>query len=267
MFGRLTPVVKNLLILNVIISIANYIFGNQINDLFGLPVVSSDYFMPYQLFTYMWLHSGLMHILFNMIGLIVFGPVLENLWGPKRFLIFYFVVGIGAGVFFGVADYLEKNPAIEAAEIYADNQDPEAYYTYIVKYMPEYLKADYLDLAYGTYENYRQNPDNELWKAKALENVLGIKESIMRSKMVGASGAIYGLLMAFGMLFPNMQLMLLFPPIPIKAKYLVMILAGFAIYSEFGRNGGNVAHLAHLGGMVIAFIMMKVWNQQRNNYY
>lgn len=267
MFGRLTPVVKNLLIVNVIISILNYILGGQINNLFGLPVISSDYFMPYQLFTYMWLHGGITHILFNMIGLIVFGPVLENLWGPKRFLIFYFVVGIGAGVFYGVADYIEKNPAIEAAEIYADNQDPEAYYTYIVKYMPDYLKTDYLDLAYGTYENYRENPDSELWKAKALENVIGIKQSIMRSQMVGASGAIYGLLMAFGMLFPNMQLMLIFPPIPIRAKYLVFGLAVFAIYSEINRSGGNVAHLAHLGGMLIAFILMKVWNQQRNNYY
>lgn len=267
MFGRLTPVVKNLLIVNVIISILNYILGGQINNLFGLPVISSDYFMPYQLFTYMWLHGGFTHILFNMIGLIVFGPVLENLWGPKRFLIFYFVVGIGAGVFFGIADYFEKNPALQDVEVYFQDEDPESYYAFLAKHTPSYMNSNFREGSYNAYENYRKNPDSQHWRAEAANYVLIIKESIMQSNMVGASGAIYGLLMAFGMLFPNMQLMLLFPPIPIKAKYLVFGLAVFAIYSEINRSGGNVAHLAHLGGMLIAFILMKVWNQQRNNYY
>ncbi len=203
MFGRLTPVVKNLLIINVAVFLIGAIIFEPINIYLALFPFDSPYFKPYQLFSYMFAHGGFTHILFNMIGLMVFGSLLEQVWGSNRFLIFYMVTGIGAAVVYGGINYFELLGPVNKA-------------------IP----------------------------------------------MVGASGAIYGLLMAGAMLFPNMEMMLLFPPIPIKMKWLAIILGGIAVYSTFQQSpGDNVAHLAHLGGMIFAFIMIKIWNKQRNNFY
>ncbi len=269
MFGRITPVVKNILIINVALWLLNLLFGGTINDIFAFYTIVSDKFQPYQLFTYMWLHSDVsfMHILFNMIGLLVFGPMLENLWGPKKFLIFYFVVGIGAGVFYGAVDYIEKAPAVEKAESFYANPDPDSYYRYIVKYFPRELGVEAREQVSDLYDRYSEDPDNPYLISQAKQYVEQIRSLYTESGMVGASGAIYGILMAFGMLFPNMQLMLIFPPIPIRAKYLVFALGVLAIYSEINRTDIGVAHLAHLGGMLIAFILLKIWKQDRNTYY
>lgn len=203
MFGRLTPMVKNLLIVNVgVFLIGAIIFGN-INVYLALYPFDSPYFKPYQLFTYMFAHGGFGHILFNMIGLMVFGSILEQFWGSNKFLIFYMVTGIGAALVYSGFNYFE---------------------------------------------------------------VFGPTEKL--SSMVGASGAVYGLLMACGILFPNTELMLLFPPIPIKMKWLAIGLGAIALYSGFRQDpGDNVAHMAHLGGMFFAFIMLKIWQRDRNNFY
>lgn len=212
---RLTPVVKNIVIINVIVFIAqkfspmvdisgcfNYPPGARFDDaitgyLALFSNVSTACFKPYQLFTYMFVHGGVFHIFFNMLALSFLGPMLESFWGPKRFLLFYLITGIGAGAFNILID---------------------------------------LFFGVGSF-----------------------------SSMVGASGAVYGVLTAFGVLFPNLELMLLFPPIPIKAKYLVMILGGIAIYSGFAASpGDNTAHFAHLGGIVVAFILLQFWRGRGN---
>ena len=194
---RLTPVVKNLLIINVAVFLLEMFSSIPIVNYLSLWNVRSANFQPYQLFTYMFVHSpnSFTHIFFNMLGLVFFGPILETYWGTKRFLLFYIIAGIGAAVF---------NVLV--------------------------------DLFFGA-------------------GSFGL--------MLGASGAIYGVLTAFGMIFPNMEIMLLIPPIPIKAKYLVLILGGMAIYSGISNNpGDNVAHFTHLGGIVVAFILVQFWRSR-----
>jgi membrane associated rhomboid family serine protease len=193
---RLTPVVRNLIIINVIVFVFQSITSDTLTGYLALFNRESGNFQPYQLFTYMFAHGGFMHIFFNMLSLAFMGPILEGFWGQKKFLLFYLITGIGAGVFnFIVEMFIGAGPGV----------------------------------------------------------------------MVGASGAIYGLLMAFGMIFPNMEVMLLIPPIPIKAKYLVFLLGGLTFLMD---RSGNVAHFAHLGGVVVAFIVIKAWRSQGGgNYY
>lgn len=203
---RLTPVVRNLIIINVIVFVLQMIapqvdiggcFGatgalsqDAVTAYMALFNVRTDCFKPYQLFTYMFAHGGFSHIFFNMLSLAFMGPILESFWGQKKFLLYYLITGIGAAVF-SVA----------------------------------------IDLIFGG----------------------------GAGSMLGASGAIYGLLMAFGMIFPNMEVQLLIPPVPIKAKYLVFLLGGLTFLMD---RSGNVAHFAHLGGVVVGFIVVRAWRDQ-----
>jgi membrane associated rhomboid family serine protease len=192
---RLTPTVRNLIIINVVVFLAQNLLSNlYVTEYLSLWSIHSPHFKPYQFFTYMFAHGGMGHIFFNMLALASFGPVLENYWGEKRFLSFYLMTGIGAGVIYATV--------------------------------------------------------NLLWGADAG----GI--------MLGASGALYGILMAFGMVFPNLEIMLLFPPIPIKAKYMVFLM-GFLTYAL--DRSGSVAHLAHFGGALVAFIIISIWRRQGRN--
>ncbi|MBX2947045.1 MAG: rhomboid family intramembrane serine protease [Cyclobacteriaceae bacterium] len=208
---NLTPVVRNLLMINAIVFIGQMVapvidvggcFGvsmlyrqDAVTAYLALFNVRTACFQPYQLFTYMFAHGGFMHIFFNMLMLSFTGPILETFWGSKRFLLFYIITGVGAAAF-----------------------------------------SVLIDLFFG--------------------GGGGI--------MLGASGAIYGVLMGFGMLFPNMEVQLLIPPIPIKAKYLVFFLFGLTFIMD---RSGNVAHFAHLGGIVVAFILIKIWRGQGGSYY
>ena len=265
MMGRLTPTVKILLIINLILFILPQIFGlSGINRILGLYYFDSAYFYPFQFFTYMFSHGGFSHIFFNMLGLFFLGPLLEQFWGAKRFLTFYLATGIGAGFIYLFINFFTLNPMKNAMENYIVNPDPDAFYTYIAEY------SRYGDFDYNNrlYETYYDNPNNEALQEQTTLVVRNMYERKINIPMVGASGAIYGILMAFGLLFPNTELMLLFPPIPIKAKYLVLILGGMAIYSGFKDNpGDNTAHFAHLGGMIVSYIVLKYWQRNSKNFY
>lgn len=192
---RVTPLVRNLIIINVAIFLGQNLLRNlHLTEYLSLWSIHSPYFKPYQFFTYMFAHGGFGHIFFNMLALASFAPILESYWGEKKFLIFYLATGIGAGIIYAGVNFL-------------------------------------LGTSAG-----------------------GI--------MLGASGAIYGILMAFGLVFPNMELMLLFPPVPIKAKYMVFIM-GFITYAL--DQSGSVAHLAHFGGAFVAFIIISIWRGQGRN--
>lgn len=262
MFARLTPMVKNLLLITVAAYLIPSILGwNNINSYLGLWHISSPNFKPYQFFTYMFAHGGFMHLLFNMLGLIFLAPLLEQFWGPKKFLTFYLITGIGAGVFYEGVKYTQTIPMKNKMEEYNANPNPDDFALYMSKYAPRYYNT-----MYDFIEYYSEH--EEAGRSQSIVYVEQVYEAIINVPMVGASGAIYGILMAFGMLFPNTKLMLLFPPIPIKAKYFVLILGGIAIYSQFMNSAGdNVAHLAHLGGMLFAFIMIKFWSKDRSNFY
>jgi membrane associated rhomboid family serine protease len=262
MFARLTPMVKNLLLITVAAYLIPSILGwSRINAFLGLWHISSPNFQPYQFFTYMFAHGGFMHLLFNMLGLIFLAPMLEQFWGPKRFLTFYLITGIGAGVFYEGVKYAQTIPMKNKMEEYTANPNPDDFAVYMAKYAPQHYNG-----LYDFIEYYSEHPAEG--RRQSISYVEQVYASVINIPMVGASGAIYGILMAFGMLFPNTRLMLLFPPIPIKAKYFVLILGGFAIYSQLMNSGGdNVAHLAHLGGMLFAFIMIKIWARDKRNFY
>lgn len=262
---RLTPVVKNLLIINVVVFLLQTMMGSvNFTGILSLWKVGSDNFAPYQFFTYMFAHGGFGHILFNMLGLVFLGPLLEQFWGPKKFVTFYLVTGIGAGLLYSGIEYVRMNNLESQVEEYVINPTPDNLNVFVDE-NSNYFGPSIFDFI----TEFSKQPDNQRYIAESKTIVKSLyNQAFNYGSMLGASGAIYGILMAFGMLFPNTELMLLFPPIPIKAKWLVLILGGIALYSGLSRNpGDNVAHFAHLGGMIFAFIMIKYWQSQRNKFY
>ncbi len=267
---RLTPVVKNLLIINVVVFILQHIIPSLTVFLSMFPL-SSPNFRPYQLFTYMFAHStlGFTHILFNMLGLVFLGPLLEQFWGSKRFLTFYLVTGLGAGILFAGIEYVRIDKMETEVGVYADSPNPDDFASFFEEHRGKYRDNEtpgiiqFID-QFGE----DNNKNNEQYIQQSIQLVDVAYKRTLNTPMLGASGAIYGILMAFGLLFPNTKLMLIFPPIPVKAKYLVMVLGGLAIWQGFSQNpNDNVAHFAHLGGMIFAFIMIMIWKQERNKFY
>ncbi|HBS88574.1 MAG: rhomboid family intramembrane serine protease [Bacteroidetes bacterium GWF2_38_335] len=239
-FGNIPPVVKNLLIINVLFFLATLVLQARnnfdLNGYLGLYYPASENFKPVQFVTYMFLHGSFFHLFFNMFALYMFGRMIEMVWGPKRFFIYYFVTGIGAAITQLAIAYFQAAP-IEA-------QLPAEAINAVIKEGPAIL------------DTQRNWSDPLIGKLNLIYNI----------PMVGASGAIFGILLAFGMLFPNVELMLLFPPIPIKAKYMVIFygLAEF-YFGVANRSGDNVAHFAHLGGMLFGIIFIFVWNKHKFN--
>lgn len=229
-FANLTPVVKNLLIINVIFYLAMWLLRNNVNmlQIFSAFYFDSPLFKPWQVITYMFMHdpSDIMHIIGNMFALFIFGPALEGVMGSKRFFNFYFICGIGA---------LFCNMAVQAIEVH---------------HIAGVYTVSSSNAAIGSLDVYKLR---ELYSEPIL----------------GASGAIFGILLAFAMIFPNVELMLLFFPIPIKAKYFVSLYVLFELYSGVRQNpGDSVAHFAHLGGALFGFILIKIWGlHSRDNYY
>lgn len=236
-FGNIQPVIKNLLIINVLFFLATAVFQNQNIDLvrmLGLYYFDSESFRPYQIATHFFMHASLGHIFFNMFGLVVFGNVLEKVWGPKRFLIFYFVTAIGAAFLYQL---------VAGIELYSITGTFRPYSSGSVQFVGEYIQGNY--------------------SIDDLRKILGN----ISVPTVGASGAIYGLLAAVALLFPNTTVYLYFA-IPIKMKWLALILgAGALIYGLRDNPADNVAHFAHLGGMLFGFIMVKIWGSNRNQFY
>lgn len=233
-------VVKNLIIINAIMLFITYVMGMKGIDLYkilGLHYYASPDFRPYQLVTHLFMHGDIWHLVFNMFSLWMFGRVLESVWGPKRFFIYYFVTGLGAAFLHTFVNFLE--------------------FQYIAGKMSS--ENVQMVLAQGT-EIFQQGKNFSDVAAGKLNMILNIPT-------VGASGAVFGILLGFGMLFPNTELMLLFPPIPIKAKYFVLGYGAIELFSGITGSGSNIAHFAHLGGMLFGFIMIKYWNRNTKHFY
>jgi membrane associated rhomboid family serine protease len=267
---NLTPMVKNLLILNIgVFLVANVIGFQEVTNFLALRYFTASDFGIHQIITHMFMHGDFMHLLFNMFGLFMFGSALESVWGPKRFLVFYLVCGVGAALFYTGVNAFEFYQLRDAIETYRANPDPNSYEVLIYKH--------FKDLAGHSQTTYYFNELPRLF-AKDPNNLSIVKETLkvldmfyeyeINRPMVGASGAIFGILLGFGMLFPNTPIMLLFFPVPIKAKYFVLIYGGLELYSGIQANpGDNIAHFAHLGGMLFGFILIKYWQKQRNSFY
>lgn len=245
LFANMPPVVKNILLLNVfmyIVALIGEAQGIPVTRLLGGYVFNSPYFEPYQMVTHFFMHSTqtFFHIFFNMFAFVIFGSMLERVWGAKRFFIFYITTAIGAFVFHQLFGYWEvKN-----------------------------IEAELLALGFNKYELIDIVKEAVTLNSETNNPLLNQYIYGVGTPVVGASGAVYGVLVAFGYLFPNTQLMLLFPPIPVKAKWLVIFFVGMAVYNSFISNpGGNIAHLAHLGGAIVGFILVLFWQKSTRNFY
>lgn len=255
MLQNLPHITKNILIINVLLFVATFLFQGQINlsrELAAYPL-NSVMFEPYQIITHFFMHGGFMHLLLNMFGLVMFGAQLERIWGAKRFFIFYIVSALGAFlIHIGVDSYnlyLTKNEIIQNF----NNAD------FLLLELDDVIKNNML----STYSS--SNPD-----MVALMNSNSIYDYIdlSRSNVVGASGALFGLLVAFGVLFPNTPLVFIFLPIPIKAKYLIIgVMVISVILSIYQIEGDRIAHLAHVGGGITGFIILKIWQRNRTTFY
>ena len=265
LLNNIPPVVKNLIIINVLFMLATWILegmGIDLVEFFGMHYPGSEKFRLHQIFTYMFMHGGLTHIFFNMFALYMFGRVLESVWGPKRFLLYYVVTGLGALALHTFVNFLEINSIQNTLEAFRNTPSPEILDQFVSKHLPNSTNQvrDFINLWYD-------DPSNIAYSAEGLNLMERILELKMNIPTVGASGAVFGVLLAFGMLFPNTQLMLLFPPIPIKAKYFVIGYGVIELYLGFSQSGGNVAHFAHLGGMLFGYFMIKYWNKNSNKFY
>ncbi len=212
-------ITKNLLIINILAFLAYYVLsyrGVDLNSIFGLHFILASKFHVYQLFTYMFMHGGWDHIFFNMFALWMFGCVMERVWGPKKFLFYYILCGVGAGIVQEISQY--------------------AHYTMggLASY-DAVMSSDGMRLAMDEYLN--------AWTT------------------VGASGAIYAILLAFGMTFPNERIFIFPLPIPIKAKWFVMAYVAIELFSALGTSTDNVAHFAHLGGMLFGYLLIRYWQK------
>lgn len=261
---QLTPAAKNILIINGIIYILSDFIGlrSYIIENFGMRYFHSENFQPYQILTYMWVHGGFGHLFGNMFSVLVFAPILERVWGSKKFLIYYLITGIGAGILYSGINYYENYSFEIKVKSYEQNPSPESFRKLVLNNSSEYYNR-----LYDFIDSYEQNPSNsnDNLSIAYANDLLKVKSDV---PMVGASGAVFGILLAFAMLFPNMELMLLFFPIPVKAKYLVLVYGIYELWSEINRMpGDNVAHFAHLGGMLIGYLILKYWKRKYGTFY
>ncbi len=216
--NNMPTMTKNLLVINVLAFLATYVLqrsGIDLNALLGLHFFKASNFHVYQFLTYMFLHGGFTHILFNMFALWMFGSVIERVWGPKKFLFYYIVCGVGAGIMQEMVQYV--NYVVQGLAAY------------------EYVNMGGAQISMDSYIN--------MWTT------------------IGASGAVYGILLAFGMIFPNERLFIIPFPFPIKAKWLIVGYIAIELFSALSGPGDGVAHMAHLGGMLFGFLLIRYWQR------
>lgn len=262
---NLTPTVRLLLFLNLGVFAAQIYFLPGLTEMGSLYPFGSPYLRPWQFLTYMFLHAGWGHIFSNMFGLISFGPLLEQRWGGQRFLTFWLVCGVGAGVLYQGVRYYELARMEQARQEFRAHPNGGDFADFFRSYLPE--ATGYENVA----AQLQREPGNQELIASATQTLDAIVRESRDSPnagMLGASGALFGLLFAFAYLFPNTELFLLFFPFPIKAKYFVFFYAMYELWKGVHRTpGDNVAHFAHLGGLAIGFILVKLWEQSRQRFY
>ena len=219
-FASIPLVIKNIIIINAFMLILTMINREFMIEHFALFYPASAFFKPWQILTHIFMHGNFGHLLFNMYALWMFGSVLEQLWGPKKFLLYYLVTGLGAAALHMGVQWIEASSLVNAIN-----------------------------------EN----------GADAM-NALTRYRILMNTPTVGASGAVYGILLAYGMLFPNNELRIIFLPIALKAKYFVIIFAVIELILGL-VGGGNIAHFAHLGGMIFGYFLIRYWKKRNRLYY
>lgn len=217
LFGNMPTAIRHIIIINILVMIMTKLNADFMYGKFALFYPTSPFFHWWQPVTHMFMHGGFWHLLFNMYTLYLFGSVLERVWGTKKFLVFYFVTGIGAAAIHTGVEWLQM----------------------------------------------------QSWLGQAAQGSIAAQTAIHALKItptVGASGAIYGVLMGYAMLYPDSLLTLIFPPVTLKAKWFVLIFAAIELLTGVTGTGGGIAHFAHLGGLVFGFLLIWYWKKRRTLY-
>jgi len=234
--NRITETVKHLIIINVLLYLVARFVYPPLQDLFALHFPENPNFGFWQYVTSMFMHSlqSPTHLIFNMVGVWMFGSPLEQLWGRNKFLFFYFSAGIGAGLVYTAVNYFQFNSAFQ----------------------------EFTQTGITSAEIYDAMDGTKVYQNKVLQKI----NSIYSTPAVGASGALYGILVAFGMKFPNSKLALIFFPVPVAAKYFIPVLIALDLFSGltgFSLFGGGIAHFAHVGGALVGLIIMLFWKKNQ----
>lgn len=237
---RMTDAVKHLLIINVLLFIGTYFYGDLMTSYLALWFIENPNFQYWQPITHMFMHGSEMHLLFNMYGLWAFGSLLEERWGSNKFLFFYFSTGLGAAALHTGVNYLEYSQGIAALEAGGVA-------------IPEAMEL----MAKGMYDTR--------WEAFMTQDTIRQMSEAFAIPAVGASGAIYGILVAFAFMFSEARLMLIFLPVPIKAKYFVPLMIAADLFFGVTNTRTGIAHFAHIGGALVGFIMMWYWKKNQFN--
>ncbi|MCB8963797.1 MAG: rhomboid family intramembrane serine protease [Bacteroidales bacterium] len=265
--STIPPVVKNLIIINVIMLLVTWVaettFHVDLNRILGLYSPNSPSFRPHQFVTHMFMHGGFTHLLFNMFALYMFGRILEQVWGGKRFLTYYLITGLGAAAIHLLVNYLHLHSIQTDAVAMLNTPSPQTFAAFVTNHFPEYYDQVYTKFL----DAWFAAPNNPVFLEQASIYTQQLIQLQLEIPTVGASGAVYGVLLAFGMLFPNTVLMLLIPPMPIKAKWMVIIYGGLELFLGLTQPGSNIAHFAHLGGMIFGFILIKYWRTRKDMFY
>ena len=266
-FAQTPPVIKNLVIINVIVfaltKLGIMMHWFNLYDIFSLYYPDSEKFKPLQFVTHMFMHGDIMHILLNMFMLWMFGRILENVWGGKRLFIYYMITGLGAALLHTFVNFLEFNSIAKAAEVFTQNPTPAQFALFVRDKFPMFYDNIYSEFLHGWFKN----PGNNDYIPMAQQYISELTQYKLNIPTVGASGAVYGVLLAFGMTFPNVELYLMFFPfVPIKAKYMVVGMGVLELLYGVSQPGSNIAHFAHLGGMIFGFILIKYWKKTTRMY-
>ena len=265
-FQILPTVIKNLLIINALFFLAQQAFGAtgliSLEDKFGLHHVQSPLFQPWQLVTHMFLHGGIGHLFANMFALWMFGSVLENIWGPKRFITFYFLCGIGAAIIQLASLWYQYHDLVSSYVAAKAHPSPETIGLFFNRYGLEDS-----DGASALLNAYVQNPDNNSITDQVITYMSRITYTAISYPTIGASGAVFGILAAFVYLFPNTYIYLYFL-FPIKAKWIGLAYFGYEVFSAVqNAPGNNIAHWAHVGGGIVGFLLVITWNKKNRKHF
>ncbi|MFY7847040.1 rhomboid family intramembrane serine protease [Chryseobacterium gambrini] len=237
MFNSIPPVTRNIIIINIaVFVIANLLFQDRFVGYLAAFYPFSPFFKSWQIVTHMFMHGSFMHILFNMFTLFSFGPILENSLGEKKYLILYFLSGLGAFFLFNLWNFVEVQQISNELQQLGFN-------------LNEYLSGSSVQYSGSSQSVLRQ------------QELVGELNGIMGTPMVGASGAIFGVVAAFATLYPDAKIGIMFIPIPMKVKYVLPVVVIGSIYLGVSGNGGGIAHLAHVGGAIVGFILARIWRK------
>lgn len=261
------PVIKNIIIINVILFLVTILSPGIRLLMFqhlALFPLKSEFFRPHQLVTHMFMHANFAHIFFNLFAVFMFGRVLEQMWGSKKMLVFYTVTGLGAAAIHLTVNYFQMSRLLELANSFFAAPDFATFSTIVEKYSIGSIGST----ANNLLQEWFYKPDDTSFIPQAKQIVTEIVDINKQIPTVGASGAVFGLLIAFAMMFPDVELMLIFLPIPIKAKYFVPVYALLELFFGVASfKWDNIAHFAHLGGALFGFLLVKWWKRNQFRIY